>query len=126
MAKSYWGNHKHNHSDWETLGSAGVYDKVNWIVYRRKGEGEWRDIKVSARGPAPDKANYWTAWNGTRLAGSLCLKQMAEHRSDLLEGLAAFMEKVTLSDIRGLTPPNLSPKHNERNATREPNDENLR
>lgn len=99
MAKSYWGNHKHNHDDWETLGSAGVYDKVNWIVYRRKGEGEWRDIKIAARGVAPNKANYWTSWNGERFAFNGHLQTMKEHRIYLFEGLTTFMEKVTLGDI---------------------------
>jgi hypothetical protein len=97
MSKMYEGKHK-DKDGWQLLGDVGFYDGVNWVAYKRDGEREWkdwRDIKVAAQGMAPHKANYWTAWNGTRLAGSLCLKQMAEHRSDLLEGLTTFMKKIT-------------------------------
>ena len=91
MGKSYSGSHRHNHENWETLGALGVYDDVNWIVYRRKGKADWDKIKVAALGIAPHKANYPMSWNGTRFAKCISFQTMAEHRNDLLEELISFM-----------------------------------
>lgn len=99
MGKSYSGSHKYNDENWETLGALGVYDDVNWIVYKRKGDEIWHRIKVVALGAAPHKANYPMCWNGTRFAKCISFQTMAEHRNDLLKKLTSFMEKVTLSDI---------------------------
>lgn len=97
MTSVYAGGHETGNG-WQLLGSVGVYDGVNWVAYKREVEREWKDwvdIKVSAQGLATSKANYRTSWNGTRLARSRCLGIMAEHQSDLLEGLTTLMKKIT-------------------------------
>ena len=99
MGKLYSGSHKYNDENWETLGALGVYDDVNWIVYRRKGETNWDNIKVVALGAVPHKANYPMGWNGKRFAFSPTLQTIKDHRMPLFQALTSFMEKVTLKDI---------------------------
>jgi len=94
MSKLYEGIHK-TEDGWQLLGSAGVYDGVNWMVHKQDQKGDWSKVKVVANGWAYNKANYPMSWNGTRFAKCISFQTMAEHRSDLLEGLTAFMKKIT-------------------------------
>jgi hypothetical protein len=97
MAKSYQGNHEDESTGWEVLGSVGVYDGVQWHVYRQRHENEWDYVKVVAEIRAPGKANYWLSWNGTRFAQGRDFFKVMQHRHDLSQRLVEFMAEQELA-----------------------------
>jgi hypothetical protein len=64
---------------------------ATWRVWAMEpNQSGWAIVKVAADGEVEYKANYWTAWNGSRFAQSSCLKSMTENRPDLLAALLAL------------------------------------
>ena len=51
----------------------------------------WWTLKVAADGEAPNKGNYWMAWNGERIAMGREAKIMKANRPRLFEDIVAFM-----------------------------------
>jgi hypothetical protein len=81
---------------WQTVGDVGVADGVRWVLYVSKThKNGWWNAKLSAKGWAPVKANYWLAWNGERLA-------MTKDRKRLIEERPGLEEKVSKMFMEGL------------------------
>jgi hypothetical protein len=84
---------------WEPLGLTEEVHGTRWFVAIQDTGKDWRGIKVSAYdNPVPFKANYWTSWNGERIADSRDYKTMAEHRPGLAFELE---EKIKEAARRG-------------------------
>jgi hypothetical protein len=80
---------------WEPIGLTGEVYGTRWFIAIQDTGSKWRGIKVSAYdNPVPFKANYWTSWNGERIAESKDFKIMQSHRPDLAMALEDKIKKV--------------------------------
>lgn len=79
-----------NGDDWELISSV-FYCGVDWLVHARHKPDEhgagFLDVKVSANGFAPAKANYWIQWQIERLRPrkGKDLTIMRDNRSELVK-----------------------------------------
>lgn len=87
---------------WEQLCGAPSYvdvDGVRWLVSARddyKTLPKWRDIKLFASEPVPNKGNYFLAWNarGASFATGREFDVLQAHRPELLAAVSALLSKV--------------------------------
>ena len=87
---------------WEQLCGAPSYvdvDGVRWLVSARddyKTPPKWRDIKLFASEPVPNKGNYFLAWNarGASFATGREFDVLQAHRPELLAAVSALLSKV--------------------------------
>jgi len=80
---------------WSAIGEVGVFGGVRWILYasdeRKHG---WRNMKLAAKGWAPDKANYWIGWNGERLAATSDQRKLETQKPELRNMLLEFIRRT--------------------------------
>ena len=73
-------------NEWGAFVSKNKIDGAQWkMCFEEDPKTNWRKLKISADGKVSNKANYWTAWNGERLADTSHLKIMKEYRPDLYD-----------------------------------------
>lgn len=66
-SKKRYRGHKPVGPEWAQI--AVVDGDPRWLIFvRPDASGEWDSVKVVADGRAPEKANYWLGWNGSRWA----------------------------------------------------------
>lgn len=87
---------------WEQLCSCPAavdVDGVKWLVSARddyKTLPKWRDVKVFASEPVPNKGNYFLAWNakGAVFATGREFDVLKAHRPELMAAVSALLSKV--------------------------------
>ena len=88
MTKDKISKRKHNGNHpgegWERVGITDTIYGTDWAVWKfAVPSGQWTNIKIVANNPVQVKANYRTAWNGSRFADSRDMRLVREFRKDL-------------------------------------------
>lgn len=93
VARTFAGN-RHLGMEWECIEVLNT-DESTWLIFIRDQEhsAQWKTVKVVADGVVTRKANYWTAWNGTKVARSRDMGIMEEGRPDLYQQVVAFFTR---------------------------------
>lgn len=77
---------------WQCIGRLACEDNLEWLVCSKKANNpSWSTLKIACNGQAPKKANYWTGWDGERIANSRDIQMMRAHRPSLASELEAFL-----------------------------------
>ena len=71
---------------WEAM-----FQTDNWVISIGQKKGRWLAVKVAFDGVIEHKANYWTAWDGERLAESKDIVTMKDRRPKLYARLLEIM-----------------------------------
>jgi hypothetical protein len=90
--------HPATENGWSPVGVVGTVDGVTWVLYaHRDNPHGWRNMKLAAKGWAPNKANYWFGWSGEemRIAVSKDIRLMRVNRPGLLDKLEAFLQDLS-------------------------------
>ena len=99
ISKRKWSGNAPEGAGWDEAGITPEFHGVKWRVSKQvvnfeNVEGppsEWRPIKISSTLPVENKANYSTAWNGSRLAVTKDLLTLREYRPDLEAAVVAVL-----------------------------------
>lgn len=119
MGKRYKGNHDVLGDGWTKLTTQPVkISDVSWLVFTRKvKENEWLDVKICAETVAPDKANYFLKWDGTRFLETRDRKLLYLRRGVLYETVKkllpigeAFTDMPSYESVGG-KPKARAPRH---------------
>lgn len=83
---------------WRKIGE-GEDEGLRWLVFAGpRGDApaateQWTPVKVVAATEAPHKANYYSAWNGRRLADTKCAGILLKNRPGLYVLARSICEK---------------------------------
>lgn len=91
--KLFTGKPKYDES-WLVVGRTNLVDDVYWVVCMQDKKAKWRNIKISAQGAVPFKANYWTAWDGERMSDSRDWQIMDEKRPELKQAVIDVIDRA--------------------------------
>jgi hypothetical protein len=71
---------------WEAM-----FQTDKWVISIGPKKGRWLAVKVAFDGVIEHKANYWTAWDGERLAESKDIITMMNNRPKLYARLEEIL-----------------------------------
>lgn len=80
---------------WEVLKTFYDDEGAAWDLARAPKDdprnGNWHKYKVAAQGSARGGANFWLAWNGTRLASNIGVMTMLDDKNEVLAGVMSYL-----------------------------------
>lgn len=97
MGKMYAGNPPAVDEGWMQMGRCWDSDEVEWLVFGKSQDHtpDWVTIKISAKGRARNKANYWLVRNTNtgQIGFSRDYVYMRENRPELHAQVEAIFKK---------------------------------